>query len=69
MASLETADRDRIRTGTTRGSTYEETKPSFKTGELMTMIGVVLALLIASAIADNFEAPGQVGSRHVETDR
>jgi hypothetical protein len=36
---------------------HDETKPSFKTSELMTMIGVVVAILIASAAADNFDAP------------
>jgi hypothetical protein len=37
--------------------THDETKPSFKTTELMTMIGIVVAILIASAVADNFDAP------------
>jgi hypothetical protein len=57
MASTETADRDRMRTGASRGVSHDETKPSFKTSELMTMIGVVVAILIASAAADNFDAP------------
>jgi hypothetical protein len=57
MASTETADRDRRRTGAPRVVTHDETKPSFKTTELMTMIGVVVAILIASASADNFDAP------------
>jgi hypothetical protein len=55
MASTETADR--VRTSAPRGMTYDETKPSFKTTELMTMVGVVVAILIASAVADNFDAP------------
>jgi hypothetical protein len=55
MASTETADR--ARTSSPRIVTHDETKPSFKTTELMTMIGVVVAILIASAIADNFDAP------------
>jgi hypothetical protein len=59
MASVETADRGR--TGPsgriTHGATYDETKPSFKTTELMTMVGAVVAILIASAVADNFDAP------------
>jgi len=57
MASAETADRDRARTNVGRSVALDETKPSFKTTELMTMIGVVVAILIASAVADNFDAP------------
>ena len=57
MASTETADRDRMRTSAPRPVTYDETKPSFKTSELMTMLGIVVAILIASAAADNFDAP------------
>jgi hypothetical protein len=57
MASVETADRDRTRTSTPRVVSPDETKPSFKTSELMTMIGIVVAILIASAAADNFDAP------------
>jgi hypothetical protein len=57
MASTETADRDRMRTTAPRSVTQDETKPSFKTSELMTMIGIVVAILIASAAADNFDAP------------
>jgi hypothetical protein len=60
MASVETADRDRTRRGmgnAPRTVTHDETKPSFKTTELLTMLGVVAALLIAAASADNFDAP------------
>ena len=57
MASTETADRDRMRSSAPRTVTHDETKPSFKTSELMTMIGIVAAILIASAAADNFDAP------------
>ena len=57
MASTETADRDRMRTSAPRGVSHDETKPSFRTSELTTMIGVVVAILIASAAADNFDAP------------
>jgi hypothetical protein len=35
----------------------DETKPSFKTTELLTMLGIVAAILIAAASADNFDAP------------
>jgi hypothetical protein len=55
MSSTETADR--VRTSAPRAVTNDETKPSFKTSELMTMIGIVVAILIASAAADNFDAP------------
>jgi hypothetical protein len=57
MTSSATADRDRMRTSESRVVAHDETKPSFKTSELMTMIGIVLAILIASAVADNFDAP------------
>jgi hypothetical protein len=46
-----------MRTSESRVVAHDETKPSFKTSELMTMIGIVLAILIASAVADNFDAP------------
>ena len=60
MASVETADRDRTRrdmANAPRTVTHDETKPSFKTTELLTMLGVVAAILIAAASADNFDAP------------
>ena len=60
MASVETADRDRTRgegASTLRTMDHDETKPSFKTTELLTMLGVVAAILIAAASADNFDAP------------
>ena len=60
MASVETADRDRTRretASTPRTVNHDETKPSFKTTELLTMLGVVAAILIAAASADNFDAP------------
>jgi hypothetical protein len=34
-----------------------ETKPSFLTTEFYAMIGVIAAILIAAAQADNFDAP------------
>lgn len=55
MASVQTADR--VRTSAPRPVTHDETKPSFKTSELLTMLGIVAAILIASAAADNFDAP------------
>lgn len=60
MASAATADRDRDRTDAARTSrtvSHDETKPSFKTTELLTMLGIVAAILIAAASADNFDAP------------
>ena len=58
MASAATTDRER--TDPSRPSrivTHDETKPSFKTTELLTMLGIVAAILIAAASADNFDAP------------
>lgn len=59
MASVETEDRGRMSASrrVTPGVTHDETKPSFKTSELITMVGAVVAILIASAAADNFDAP------------
>jgi hypothetical protein len=60
MASAATADRDRERTEmsrTQRIAAHDETKPSWKTTELLTMLGIVAAILIAAAAADNFDAP------------
>jgi hypothetical protein len=60
MASAATADRDRERTDmsrTQRVVAHDETKPSWKTTELLTMLGIVAAILIAAASADNFDAP------------
>jgi hypothetical protein len=58
MASSATADRERSGVAsTTRVVSQDETKPSFKTTELLTMLGIVVAILIAAASADNFDAP------------
>jgi hypothetical protein len=60
MASAATTDRDRERpdaSRTPRIVAHDETKPSFKTTELLTMLGIVAAILIAAASADNFDAP------------
>jgi hypothetical protein len=59
MASVETEDRGRMSASRrlTQDVTRDETKSSFKTSELMTMLGAVVAILIASAVADNFDAP------------
>ena len=57
MATVEAAERTRMSapSGVTR-FTSEETKPSFKTTEFFAMVGVIGAILIAAAIADNFDA-------------
>jgi hypothetical protein len=58
MASVATGDRDRTdATKAPRMVSHDETKPSFKTTELLTMLGIVAAILIAAASADNFDAP------------
>ena len=58
MASAATADRERSDASRTpRIVSHDETKPSFKTTELLTMLGIVAAILIAAASADNFDAP------------
>jgi len=48
---------DRGRTSASRPMTHDEATPSFKTTELFTMIGILVAILIAAASADNFDAP------------
>jgi hypothetical protein len=58
MGSAASADRERTEAARTqRMVSHNETKPSFKTTELLTMLGVVAAILIAAASADNFDAP------------
>jgi hypothetical protein len=60
MASAATVDRDRERTEmsrTQRVVSHDETKSSFKTSEFFAMLGIVAAILIAAATADNFDAP------------
>ena len=58
MASAATVDRERAEASRMpRIVSHEETKPSFMTTELLTMLGIVAAILIAAASADNFDAP------------
>ena len=58
MASAATVDRERSDASRTPHIvSHDETKPSFKTTELFTMLGIVAAILIAAASADNFDAP------------
>lgn len=57
MSSV-TADRERTDVARApRTVSQDETKSSFKTTELLTMLGIVAAILIAAASADNFDAP------------
>jgi hypothetical protein len=50
---------DKVRTEASRSSVTrrDETKPSFLTTEFYAMIGVIAAILVAAAQADNFDAP------------
>jgi hypothetical protein len=50
---------DRVHTEASRPSVIrrDETKPSFLTTEFYAMIGVIAAILVAAAQADNFDAP------------
>jgi hypothetical protein len=58
MASAASADRERHGAASPqRIASHDETKPAFKTTELLTMLGIVAAILIAAASADNFDAP------------
>jgi hypothetical protein len=58
MASAASGERERMDASRApRMVSHDETKPSFKTTELLTMLGIVAAILIAAASADNFDAP------------
>lgn len=48
---------DRAVSAPARHVTRDETKPSFLTTEFYAMIGVIAAILVAAAQADNFDAP------------
>ena len=56
MSSV-TADRERTDVTRAPRMVADETKPSFRTTELPTMLGIVAAILIAAASASNFDAP------------
>jgi di/tricarboxylate transporter len=59
MATRDVLADDRV-LAPTRGvsrTTRRETKPSFLTTEFYAMIGVIAAILVAAATADNFDAP------------
>ena len=55
MAATETAERRRTNASpsTTRRTT-DETKNAFKTTEFFAMVGIIGAILIASAVSDSF---------------
>jgi len=54
MAATETAARARMRTASNEASwTRDETKHSLKTTEFFAMVGVIGAILIATAISDS----------------
>lgn len=55
--SSATLDRERTDAERAPRMVADETKPSFKTTELLTMLGIVAAILIAAASANNFDAP------------
>ena len=60
MAARDTVADDRaVRTPPARSThvTRDETKPSFLTTEFYAMLGVIAAILVAAAQADNFDAP------------
>ena len=52
-----TTDGRRMAASGLNATRREETKPSFLTTEFYAMIGVIAAILVAAAQADNFDAP------------
>jgi hypothetical protein len=56
MATVETTERARKGTSlNVGGRTSDETKPSLKTTEFFAMVGVIGAILIASAVSDSLD--------------
>jgi hypothetical protein len=54
MAATEAAERRRMHAPSTEASrTQDETKQAFKTTEFFAMVGVILAILIATAVSDS----------------
>ena len=54
MATVETSERARARTPVeVGGRTFDETKLSLKTTEFWAMVGIIVAILIASAVSDS----------------
>jgi hypothetical protein len=54
MAASETAERRRIASSSETRRTTDETKHALKTTEFFAMVGVIVAILIASAVSDTF---------------
>lgn len=57
MATRDTMADDRAISAPRKHVTRDETKPSFMTTEFYAMVGVIVAILVAAAQADNFDAP------------
>lgn len=56
MATVETTERARAGTPLNVGSrTFDETKLSLKTTEFWAMAGIIVAILIASAVSDSLD--------------
>jgi hypothetical protein len=54
MSTVETTERARARTPSSLGGrTSDETKLSLKTTEFWAMVGIIVAILIASAVSDS----------------
>ena len=55
MAATETAERRRAHAASSQSRrTFDETKNALKTTEFFAMVGVIAAILIASAVSDTF---------------
>jgi hypothetical protein len=55
MAATETAERRRVNASPSKTRrTTDETKNAFKTTEFFAMVGIIGAILIASAVSDSF---------------
>ena len=54
MAASETAERRRMASSSETRRTTDETKHALKTTEFFAMVGVIVAILIASAVSDTF---------------
>jgi hypothetical protein len=56
MATVERTERARARTPhNVGGRTFDETKLSLKTTEFWAMVGIIVAVLIASAVSDSLD--------------
>ena len=56
MATVETTERARVSTPhKVGGRTFDETKLSLKTTEFWAMAGIIVAILVASAVSDSLD--------------